>query len=187
MKNEDGTESMQPTLKRIGLSTTLPTPTQIPPGGRWLYPLLLFVQTIGVVMLYWKGVPLYQQAIVDASAYEPRLETRIWAVTASTVIQVGYWTLYRVRPALPRLSNAVLGHLVLFWARVSFVFGMAFFSLVFIVRRLAGQMPNSGYIITILSLFSLFCYMLEVQRLGKAILNHPKSSQVGDDKSKQIT
>jgi uncharacterized membrane protein len=167
--------------------TTLPNTTQIPPGGRWLYPLLLFVQTIGVGMLYWKGLPFYRHAIADASAYEPRLETQIWALTASTFIQVGYWIRYRVRPALPRLSNVVLGHFVLFWARVSFVFGMAVFSLVFIGMRLGGQMPNSGYIITIVSLFSLFCYMQEVQRLGEAILNHPKSIQVGNDTSKQIT
>ncbi|WP_244479962.1 hypothetical protein [Methylobacterium sp. Leaf94] len=71
--------------------------------------------------------------------------------------------------------NVLVGHLLLFSSRASFFFGGAFFSVVFF-RHLPelevlppfGQAVTKG--ITIIAvLFALFCYSLELERLGKAI------------------
>ena len=137
--------------------TTPPDSTAVTPGGRWLYPLLLAMQTIGVILFYWQGLPLYRQVSANPSTYEPQLETRIWTLLAIALIQVGYWIRYQVRPALPYFSNAVLGHVVLFWSRVSFTLATSIFSLVFIAKKLNLQLSPSGYILTIVGLFSLFC------------------------------
>lgn len=152
--------------------TTSEDSTRVTPGGRWLYPLLLAMQTIGVILFYWQGLPLYRQVSADPSTYEPQLETRIWTFVAIALIQVGYWIRYQVRPALPYFSNAVLGHVVLFWSRMSFTLATSIFSLVFIAKTLNLQLSPAGYILTIVGLFSLFCYMQETKRLGNKILEH---------------
>ena len=141
--------------------TTLQARTPTTASGRWLYPLLIAVQTLGVVIFYWKGLPLYRQVAADPSAFEARADSRVWALLAIMLIQVGYWIRYRVRPVAPRLSNALLGLLVLFWGRMSFILATAVFSLLFIAKKLESQLSPVGYFVTLLGLFSLFCYMLE--------------------------
>lgn len=152
--------------------------TPATPGGRWLYPLLLAMQTVGVIIFYWQGIPLYRQASASPSAYESQLGARIWALLAIAITQVGYWVRYQMRPALPHLANAVLGHVVLFWSRLSFTLPTSVFSLVFVAKKLNLQMSTFGYILTIADLFSLFCYMQETQRLGNTILDHHKNRRV---------
>ena len=146
--------------------------TPATPGGRWLYPLLLAIQTIGVILFYWQGLPLYRQVSANPSTYEPQTEMRIWTLLAIALTQVGYWISYRLRPALPCFSNAVVGHVVLFWSRLSFTLASSIFSLVFIAKKLNLQLSLAGYILTILGLFSLFCYMQETKRLGNKVLEH---------------
>jgi Pyridine nucleotide-disulphide oxidoreductase, dimerisation domain len=115
--------------------TTPQDSTSITPGGRWLYPLLLSMQPIGVVIFYWQGIPLYRQASASPFAYESQPGARIWALLAIAITQVGYWVRYQTRPALPHLANAVLGHVVLFWSRLSFTLPTSVFSFVFIANR----------------------------------------------------
>ena len=69
-----------------------------------------------------------------------------------------YWIRHRVRPPLPQLLNALVGYIVLFVARMSFVLGTSIFGFVFIVRRPEFQIPASHYFIVIIALFALFCY-----------------------------
>jgi hypothetical protein len=156
--------------------TTSSDSTVSPAGGRWLYPLLLALQTIGAILFYWKMVPLYQQLVADPTAYATREETRVWSLAAIALIQVGYWVRYRVRPALPGHVNPVLGHFVLFVSRLSFILATAVFSFVFISQRLASQMPAARYVLTLAGLFSLFCYMQELNRLGNVMMGQQKNS-----------
>jgi len=139
-------------------------------SGCWLYPLLLFIETIGTVILCWKGVPLYRKVVNDPTSYETRERIWIWVLAAIVLVQTGYWLRYRIRPAPPRLHNALLGHIVLFVSRVSFVVATSVFSFVFIVNKLAAQMDAARYVLTVAALFSLFCYMLELQRFGSALI-----------------
>ena len=152
-------------------------------ANRWLYPFLLAVQTIGVIIFYWQGMPWYRQVSANSSEYSPELEGQLWALLAIVLIQVGYWTRYRLRPGLPHLANAVLGHVVLFWARLSFTLPTSVFSLVFLAKKLHLQMSIYGYIVTVIGLFSIFCYMLETQRLGNAILERHKSLLAANENS----
>ena len=149
-------------------------------GGCWLYPLLLTMETIGTVIFCWKGLPLFRLLIADPASYETRERIWIWALTAIVLIQIGYWLRYRIEPALPRFRNALLGHIVLFVSRLSFVVATSIFSFVFIAKRLEGQMDAARYILTVVGLFSLFCYMLELQRFGSALIGaEEKASYAG--------
>ena len=149
-------------------------------GGCWLYPLLLTMETIGTAIFCWKGLPLFRLLIADPASYETRERIWIWALTAIVLIQIGYWLRYRIEPALPRFRNALLGHIVLFVSRLSFVVATSIFSFVFIAKRLEAQMDASRYILTLVGLFSLFCYMLELQRFGSALIGaEEKASYAG--------
>jgi hypothetical protein len=145
-------------------------------GGYWLYPLLLIMETVGAAVLCWKGLPLLRSLLADPASYATRERIWIWTVPATVLVQIGYWLRYRIRPALPRLHNALLGHIVLFVSRLSFVVATAVFSFVFIAKRLEGQMDAARYILTVVGLFSLFCYMLELQRFGSALIGPENES-----------
>jgi hypothetical protein len=85
-------------------------------------------------------------------------------------MQAGYWIPHRVRPPLPPLRNALVGHIILFVARMSFVLATSIFGFVFIVRRPEFQIPTSRYFIVIIALFALFCYTQELEQLGRALM-----------------
>jgi hypothetical protein len=136
-------------------------------GGRWLYPVLLALQTSGAVLAYWKGLPLYREAVNDPAIYEARTDTRVWSLCAIVLIQAGFWICYRVRPALPRFVRPVLGQVVQFLALLVFTLATSVFGFVFLMQKLATRMPAVGYVLTLMLLFSLFCYRQELQRLGK--------------------
>ena len=40
------------------------------PGGPWRYFALFGMQTIGAVMFFWNGVPLYRRVVADPASYE---------------------------------------------------------------------------------------------------------------------
>lgn len=138
-------------------------------GGRWLYPLLLALQTSGVIVMYWERLPVLRQLIQDV-AVSAIPETPLWSLAAVVLIQVGYWVDYRLRPTKPTFVNPLLGHVVLFVARLVFLLGSAAFSILFIVNAPATHIPVYRYLLLLAMLFSLFCYTLELERLGKTFL-----------------
>jgi len=142
-----------------------------------LYLLLLCLQTAGTVVLYLNGLPLYRQLIDDPSSYIHPERPRAWGLFGIVLIQTGYWIRYMKKPALPRLSSPLLGHLVQFLARLSFTLATAVFSFVFISQRLKGVLPLTSLGLILLGLFSLFCYMQELQNLGNSLMQSKKLNQ----------
>jgi hypothetical protein len=89
-------------------------------------------------------------------------------------MQVGYWIPHPIGPSTPRVVNVVLGHVVLFLSRLIFLLPVALFSFVFIHNKLENRMPFLRYVLLLVGLFSLFCYSLELQRYGTAMLGPVK-------------
>ena len=97
------------------------------------------------------------------------MTTIIWALLGTFLIQAAYWgSTVSVFPKLPVRRNIVLGHAVLFLARLNFVFAGGLFATVVLVR--ASEIEFSWWRALMLFgvLFSLFCYTLELERLGQA-------------------
>jgi hypothetical protein len=140
----------------------------------WLYLALFATQTIGVFILLWNGIPHYRQILADPASYEPRTQTLIWAFSSIALIQVGYWLCDRLRPPLPKFRNALVGTIILFLARMSFVFATSVFGVVFITQKPGLNIPLFRDIITIVGLFSLFCYVRELERLGRSLLGRER-------------
>jgi hypothetical protein len=132
--------------------------------------LLLALQTIGAGLFYCNGLLLYREVASDPTAYSPNAATWGWSLPAIALIQVGYWIPHRIGPVPPRVVNVILGHGVLFLARLIFVLPVALFSFVFISNKLEDKMPLVRYVLLVAGLFSLFCYSLELRRYGMAML-----------------
>ncbi|CAM5415569.1 hypothetical protein AFEL58S_02261 [Afipia felis] len=90
------------------------------------------------------------------------------------VCQATYW--YRLKNVrIPEWRSVALGHFFGFAGRLSFVFGGALFSLFFL--RHAPQVRLNENAIVLLpriamllaSLFSLYCYSLELERLANTL------------------
>ena len=77
------------------------------------YFVLLAMQTIGAAILFWFTVPLFRQVLLDPGSHVPRLENLVWALSAITLMQAGYWIRHRLRPRLPQFHNALVGYIAL--------------------------------------------------------------------------
>jgi hypothetical protein len=137
--------------------------------GPSIYGLLIGVQKLGAVLVFANAVPIYRRMAGDFAGHKPEPGLLWWALAAVLLIQGGYWARIRLSPALPRWGNVVLGHLVHFGARLSFVFASSAFALMFFVRFDNRSMPPRRIAMVLLLLFSMLCYMLELERLAKAL------------------
>jgi hypothetical protein len=114
--------------------------------------------------------------VILAAAHVARPETLVWALSAIALMQIPYWTRRRVVPALPQvIPNAPFGHILLFMANFVFGVAMIFFAFAFIEQPPGFHMPMFRYAVTIAALFSLFCYMQELQGLGERMMGREKT------------
>jgi len=148
-------------------------------GDASRYLLLLAIQTIGAAILFWFTVPLFRQVLLDPGSHVPRTANLVWSLSAITLMQASYWTRHRLRPPLPQRRNALVGYIVLFVARMSFVLATSVFGFVFIVRRPELFVPTSRYFVTIIALFALFCYTQELEQLGRALIGPGLGKKTG--------
>jgi hypothetical protein len=132
--------------------------------------LLFGIQTAGATILLWTGVPLYRGILADAASHKAQLGTLVWSLSAIVLMQMGYWLGRRLPPLRPIFTNALLGLVISFLARMVFVVASSIFGLVFITRSPGLQIPTLRYLVILVGLFSLFCYMKELERLGAALV-----------------
>lgn len=126
--------------------------------------LLLVSETVGAVLLFKEGLPIYRKTLADPSSYDPH--TTVVALSGAALIQIAYWTRYKIRLEPPHLGNALLSHIVLFLARLTFTAPTTIFSFLFIAKAVVVRMPVSKYAYILFALFSIFCYVRELERLG---------------------
>jgi hypothetical protein len=148
-------------------------------AGASRYLFLFAIQTIGAAVLFWYAAPLFRQVLLDPGSHVARPENLVWSLSAITLMQAGYWIRHRLRPALPQFRNALVGYIVLFVARMSFVLATSVFGFVFIVRRPELQIPMSRYFVVIIALFALFCYTQELEQLGRALISPDPAKKTG--------
>lgn len=139
-------------------------------GSASRYFFLFAMQTIGAAILFWFAVPLFRQVLLDPGGHVARPERLIWSLSAIVLMQAGYWIRHRVSPPLPQLRNALVGHIILFVGRMSFVLASSIFGFVFIMRNPEFQLPTFPYVVLIMGLFALFCYTQELERLGRGLI-----------------
>jgi hypothetical protein len=141
-----------------------------------VYAALLAVQTLAVGLLLWILFPIFYSVVTHLGEQQDIRPFRQLGVLAGTLLlQTCYWARVRWVTVQPPCHNMFIAHPVFFAARMSFLFGGAFFSAIFF-RHLPelGSLPPFGEALIravsiVAILFGLFCYSLELDRLGKAI------------------
>ena len=134
----------------------------------WVRPLLLGVQTIGAGILVRYAVPLYREMAGAPAQHQLSRSILVWTMGAAAMLQAAYWTAQRIGPP-PWHGQVLLSHLVKFVGRVSFMATIAIFSLVFIRRPEDLNLPLSRLLGLLVGVFSMFCYNLELDRVGNAL------------------
>jgi hypothetical protein len=144
-------------------------------AGNALYVTLLGVQSAAalVILSYIQG--MFRILIAEIGVAQPVSMTEVVSLASSILVsQAAFWV--RVRYVqIPRWHSLVLGHLLAFTGRISFVFGGALFGVFFLrhmpeldLDRYAFGIAWRGAIV-MTTLFTLYCYALELERLGAAL------------------
>jgi hypothetical protein len=142
--------------------------------GRWRYFTLFGTQTIGAFVLYWTTLQLYRQVLADPGSHEAHPWTLVSALSSIALMQVAYWVSHQSRPPLPQFTNALIGHAIFFLARICFVLPTSVFGFVFVAQRPEFEISAFEYLVILLGLFSLYCYVRELERLGRAFIAREK-------------
>ena len=149
---------------------------------RRLFLCLFSVETIGVVILFAIGIPMYREVLADPAAHEPTVAPLLLSFLAIALIQGSYWVSHRLEAPSPRFNNALFSTLILFTARMGFVFATSVFGVVFIAQKPGFQLPAFRYLVTLVGLFSLYCYVQELERLGAALKGIKQRSTTGNSR-----
>jgi hypothetical protein len=144
--------------------------------ARPVYLALLAVQTIGALFLIAKVLPDFRQLALYPGEQLPYLRGDDFAlIVALVIMQSAYWYRLKRVPIPFQGSSIVLSHILLFLGRLSFIFGGALFAVVFFrhVPELGQSadtllMARRGLLLAGM-LFALFCFTLELERLGGAM------------------
>lgn len=144
------------------------------------YAILLAVQTLCALIVLFNIHASVRLLIENIGT--PHLSTRLSIVQlllAAALGQACYW--YRLhRVALPAIRrNLPLGHLLAFASRIGFIFGSALFSVYFLRHAPVVELSTADLIwrgsLLLAILFSLYCYTLELERLGSALQAPPSA------------
>jgi hypothetical protein len=131
------------------------------------YTLLLLVQTGGIAIILWQGVPVYRRILAGSLNGPAAGPTALMlAALAVIVIQGAYWFRVANIPSLQLPRHVLLSHSVLFLGRCSFIFGAALFAAVMYLRfpEFETSIPRAAVLVGVL--FSIFCYSLELEWLA---------------------
>jgi hypothetical protein len=142
---------------------------------RGIYLILLSVQVIGAGFIIRNVLPDFRQLAVNPGHQLPYVHYDNFATLGVLVVmQVAYWYRLRCLPIPFQGLNPVLNHLLLFLGRLSFIFGGTLFSLVFFRHLPELDLGTDVFVLSqrgmLLggTLFALFCFSLELERLGHA-------------------
>ena len=137
------------------------------------FPILFAAQTIGAIILFWNAVPLYREILADPAAHELQPENLALALSSIVLMQAGYWISHRINPPIHSIAKAFIGSVILFLAHELRVRHIRFRVCVYHAK---ARLPYSGLpvIVTLGGLFSLYCYVQELERLGRTFAGREK-------------
>lgn len=150
------------------------------------YCLLLLAQSLAVAWLFWFVIPIFRQFVTGAgNAQDLNWRDELGITAAAVTLQTLYWTRLHLVPVWAPVRSVLAGHVVKFASRASFFFAGAFFSTIFFrhIPELDALPPvgqgMARVTLVLVLLFTLYCYSLELERLGSAL----ESPTAGDDRS----
>jgi hypothetical protein len=134
------------------------------------YWILFLGQTVGDGTILSHLIPLFRRLVTSGIVEKAPPRLLVLAVVGIAAIQICYWLDQYWFPMLRLNYNPVLGHLILFLSRLNFIFAAGVFSAVYLVRFNDLDISLLGSVLLFAILFSIFCYTLELERLGRALV-----------------
>ena len=141
-----------------------------------LYWILFLGQTIGDAAILSLLIPLFRRLVTSGHYEKMPPKIFVFAALGVIIIQVCYWLDQHWSVTLRLGHNPLLGHLILFLSRLNFIFAGAVFSAVYLVRFNELDISVWGFVFLFTVLFSIFCYTLELERLGRALVERKDRS-----------
>jgi hypothetical protein len=123
-------------------------------------------QSVAVGFILWNGIPVYRRLLIGTRT--SGTDVAFIAIAGVLVIQLGYWRSFRLRDHLHFERNTVLSHLLLFLARLNFIYVGGMFSTVFFIQFSNIELNLWKIVALIAVLFSMFCFSLQLEWLGQA-------------------
>jgi hypothetical protein len=150
--------------------------------ARTIYLMLLAVQIIGAMFLIVTVLPDFRQVALYPGQQLPYMRGDDFGLIVALVIMQGaYWVRLQRVPIPYQGSSVILSHIFLFLGRLSLIFGGALFAVVFF-RHLPELGPSADAwlmarrgVLLVGMLFVLFCFTLELERLGAALGNNQQN------------
>jgi hypothetical protein len=148
--------------------------SQIAAGQNWIAIVLFTAQGAAIAIMTWLLLPVFWGIVANlGSAQDISFGKKVTLVLAAIVFQFCYWSGYE-RLKLWQTGNLFASHLLLFAARLSFIFASTLCSIV-LFRHLPGfvsplDLVESGLRLVVFGavVFSMFCYALQIENFGKA-------------------
>jgi hypothetical protein len=141
-----------------------------------LYWILFLGQTIGDATILSHVIPISRRLVTSGLYEKAPQKILVFGAFGVTIIQVCYWLDQYWFATLRLRYNALLGHVILFLSRLNFIFASAVFSAVYLVRFKELDISLWRFVLLSTVLFSIFCYTLELERLGRALLERKDRS-----------
>lgn len=133
------------------------------------YWVLFAFESGGMIFILWIALPLFRKLSAGPGGYRPGAPLVFPAFIVSLAMQLSYWSKRSIRPPIRRGHNILAGHLLLFLARLSFIFAGANLSLVLFRRFVDTTTSPIGLAVLIFASFAQFCYVRELEALGRIV------------------
>lgn len=140
------------------------------------YALLLVLETLAALIILWSTARMYH-AVAEAIGHQLAAppDSPLPLVVSLILFHCVYWyRLLRV-PVAVTFQSLLGSHIVLFVGRLCFILGTSFFALL-ILRHLPSLtavpdpvMLTMRFVAALITLFSLYCYSADLERLGIAL------------------
>lgn len=134
-----------------------------------LYWTLFAAETTGMLFILVIGLPSYRLLQAGPGGDRPGRALILPVLGTVIVMQACYWTMRRLRPPAPRRQSSVLGHLLLYFSRLSFIFAGSFLSLMLLTRLSDTSLSALGILTIVLATFAQFCYVVEIEALARTV------------------
>ncbi len=142
------------------------------------YFFLFTMETAGAVLYFVNIIPINREVMRDITMQGTNVDVLWYELAVIALIQGGYWLRVKLDPPMPRFQNIVLSHFIFFIGRVSFVGVSAIFSFYWVNNFDQITISAGRSLLTWVTLFAMFCWTLELERLAKAF--HRAETGVGD-------
>ena len=144
-------------------------------GARSRYWALFIAETAAMLGFIGIGLPLYHRLLSGPAGERPGAHLFWIGLPLVAAMQAAYWTKRRFASALRLPRHHLLGHLLLFVSRLTFVFVGSWFTVVFLVRSWDTKGWAPGIALFLAAVFSVFCYSLELERLARTCMGRETS------------